>query len=213
MGTKLHARRSFIVRGTRYRYYAGAHNNAWSNERTVELAIALPFLSRAGNGRVLEVGNVLSHYVPTRHDVVDKYEQAPGVLNADVLDFQPDGPYDLIVSISTLEHVGWDEDVVEADKPLRAIDHLAGMLAPGGTLLVTLPLGYNPHLDEALRNGAHHLDDVAFVQRISRDNRWRETTASVVAGARYGDPFPAANALAIGARANPSGSGRLNANA
>jgi hypothetical protein len=38
--------------------------------------------------------------------VLDKYEQAPGVINEDVVSFSPPQKYDLIVSVSTLEHVG-----------------------------------------------------------------------------------------------------------
>jgi SAM-dependent methyltransferase len=155
---------------------------------------------------VLEIGNVLSHYVPVSHDVVDKYEQGPGVLNTDVLEFDPGKLYDLIISISTLEHVGWDEEAREADKPIRAIDHLATLLTPGGTLMITLPLGYNSHVDEALQTDRHHLDEVIFLKRISRDNRWLEVTAPEVAGARYGAPFPSANAVAFGFRASPEGS-------
>jgi hypothetical protein len=38
---------------------------------------------------VLEVGNVLSHYFPVHHDVLDKYEKAKGVINEDVVEFSP----------------------------------------------------------------------------------------------------------------------------
>lgn len=59
-------------------------------------------------------------YVPVAHDVVDKYEGAPGVRNVDVLDNE-DGDLDYVASISTLEHVGWDEQERDADKALRAL--------------------------------------------------------------------------------------------
>jgi hypothetical protein len=60
---------------------------------------------------ILEIGNVLSHYFPVNHDIVDKYEKADGVINQDVVHFYSPKKYDLIVSVSTLEHVGWDEDL------------------------------------------------------------------------------------------------------
>jgi len=90
--------------------------------------------------RILEVGNVLAHYYPHQHDVLDKYEQAPGVMNGDVVDFRPGKLYDLIVSISTLEHVGWDEEPRDPLKFLRGVEHLTTLLAPGGRMLVTLPI-------------------------------------------------------------------------
>ena len=59
---------------------------------------------------IFEVGSVLSHYFPINHDVLDKYEKGHGVINQDVVDFKPHNKYDLIVSISTLEHVGFDDN-------------------------------------------------------------------------------------------------------
>jgi hypothetical protein len=56
--------------------------------------------------------------------VADKYEVSPGVINKDIVEFVPPQKYDLIVSISTLEHVGWNEQPREPTKLLRAIEHL-----------------------------------------------------------------------------------------
>lgn len=189
--------RGFRLRGERYSYCVGDYNSAWHNERTVEVSIGLHYLDRYRGRQVLEVGNVLGHYTPVTHDIVDKYEHAPSVLNVDVLDFKPEGAYDLIVSLSTLEHVGWDEDVADWPKPIRAVEHLVSLLKPSGTLLATLPLGYNPHVDRALREDAFGFDEVTYLKRISRDNRWREIGKADVGVVRYGRPFPAANVVAV----------------
>jgi len=58
---------------------------------------------------ILEIGNVLSRHIKLEHDILDKYETAKGVINEDIVDFKSEKKYDLIISISTLEHVGWDE--------------------------------------------------------------------------------------------------------
>ena len=71
-------------------------------------------------GQGAEIGNVLAHYVETDHLRVDKYEQAEGVQNLEVLDFDP-GPLDWIIAISTLEHVGWDEEPRDPGKAVRAL--------------------------------------------------------------------------------------------
>ena len=76
----------------------------------MEVPVAQAFVDRHPPDRVLEVGNVLSHYRPQQHVVVDKYEQAAGVLNRDVIDLSDLGDFDLIVAVSTLEHVGLDEE-------------------------------------------------------------------------------------------------------
>jgi SAM-dependent methyltransferase len=204
-----HRRRSFTFAGRRYRYHAAPYNGTYRNERTVELAIALPLLASSGGKRVLEVGNVTTHYAAARHRVVDKHETAPEVENLDAVEIQSSEPYDVILCISTLEHVGLDERrdhafVEDPDKPRQALEHLASLLAPGGTLLVTFGLGYNVSLDERLFAGELRFDELRFLKRISRDNRWREAAPEAVRGAAYGSPYPAANAVAIGVRRCPA---------
>jgi SAM-dependent methyltransferase len=125
------------------------YNTTILNERAVELAVVFDWLP--GKGAGLEVGNVLGHYGVTGHRVVDLYERASGVDNVDVFDVHDS--FDWVVSVSTVEHVGWDvgrSPFAAAD----AIHHLRGLLNPGGRLLVTIPLGWNPPLDAALPLGA-----------------------------------------------------------
>jgi SAM-dependent methyltransferase len=196
--SQLNRRRRFSWHGETYTYCVDGYNSSWHNERTVEVPIARGWLDRHGGGRTLEVGNVLAHYGRVGHDVVDKYEQAPGVLNVDVVEFEPPDRYDLIISVSTLEHAGWDEDVLDERKPIRAVDHLISLLAPGGTLLATFPLGWNPHVDAALREDAFRLDEISYLKRVSRANRWREVPKAAIGEGRYNHPFPAANTIAIG---------------
>lgn len=190
--------RTFTLAGTEYRYFVHGYNQTWRNERAVEIPIALRQLDERGSGRVLEVGNVLAHYGRRGHDVVDKYESVPGVINADILDLGADRPYDLILAISTLEHVGFDEERRDAGKPRRAVERMRAMLAPGGTLLVTVPLGYNEALDRQLQERAISFDDLRFLVRVSADNRWREVSAAEAQGVAYGRPFRWANGLAVG---------------
>jgi len=192
--------RTFSLAGTPYPYFVHRYNQTWRNERTVEIPIALRQLDRHVGGRVLEVGNVLWHYGRRGHDVVDKYESVPGVINADIVEMKTDRRYDLILTISTLEHVGFDEEQRDVDKPRRAVEQMAGMLAPGGSLLVTVPLGYNESLDTQLHEDALGFDDLRFLKRISADNRWREVSAAEVERVAYGHPFRWANGLAVGVR-------------
>ena len=139
--------RTFRFRGRTYSCFFHSYNSTWSNERAVEVPIARALLEEHRGKRVLEVGNVLSHYLPVEHEILDKFEEGPAIRNEDVVAFRSPLPYDLIVSISTLEHVGWDEEPKDPGKILRAVSNLAGQLAPGGRMVVTLPLGYNPDMD------------------------------------------------------------------
>ena len=130
--------------------------------------------------------------------MVDKYERAPGVINQDIVDYVPGEKYDRIVSISTIEHVGWDEKPRDPDKIPRAIDQILGLLNPGGTFMTTIPLGYNPYFDRGIADGTIRFDRQFYLKRVSADNRWREATWDQVAGTEYASPYFYANALVVG---------------
>lgn len=148
------------------------YNAARTNERAVEVPIALDWIERhPGHG--LEVGNVLTNYCPgAPWIVVDRDEQAPHVWNFDVSDLGrilgPAAPFDWIVSISTIEHVGWDDTPRDPDKALAAIAILRSLLAPTGRLLLSFPTGHHPGLDQAVADGT--LDPVYSVLMARVDN-------------------------------------------
>ena len=148
---------------------------------------------------ILEIGNVLSHHVQFEHDILDKYEIVKGVMNEDVVDFESEKKYDLIVSVSTLEHVGWDEKSRDDMKIPRAIENLKDLITSrGGTIIITLPLGYNPVLDKLLKGGVIQFSKQHNLMRISRGNEWKEASWEYVQDAKYNSPFPFANGLLIG---------------
>jgi SAM-dependent methyltransferase len=190
----------FTFRGAVYPYLVHWHNLTWENERSVEVPIAWRAVrqAQARGMRVLEVGNVLSHYHRVQHDVLDKYEHAPGIIRADVLDFRSPHRYDFIVSISTLEHVGWDDEPRDAAKAELAIRHLRALLAPNGWLLATIPIGQNPHLDRLLSDGPAPFERISFLRREPRRNHWVEGSAADVSGARPWQETRSATVIAIG---------------
>jgi hypothetical protein len=192
--------KTFEFQGKPYRYFIDPY--FFNTERTIELPIIWEHV-RDFRGEVLEIGNVLAHYFPVAHDVVDKYEQAPGVMNEDVVTYSPNKKYDLIVTISTLEHVGWDENPREEGKLVRAIEHLKTLLKENGRLVVTMPFGYNPNVDLLVEKGQTGLSDLRFMKRISSNNCWRESSWAEVRGTRYNLPFPCGNAVLIGSYSAP----------
>jgi hypothetical protein len=190
---------TFSLGGMRYRYLWHPNVMTWMSERAVELPIAWNRMRQVDPTRALEVGNVLPHYFPARHQVLDKYERAYGVINEDVVDFSPDRRYDLIVSVSTLEHVGWDEDEPrDPPKVLRAIDRLRDLLTDRGELLVTLPQGWNGELDRFIAEGRVPFAERWALKRISADGRWIEIDPAELEGIVYGSPFPNANGVSVG---------------
>jgi hypothetical protein len=78
--------RRFVYDGREYPYHLSRYRLTWMNERAVEIPLALAALAGVPPDAVLEVGNCTRHYAPSPHRVVDRYEQAPGVENIDVLE-------------------------------------------------------------------------------------------------------------------------------
>ena len=138
------------------------------------------------------------HYFHYQHDIVDKYEKSEDVINQDVVDFEPTEKYDLIVSISTLEHVGFDEELKDPQKIIFALKNLQNCLVPGGKMVVTLPLGYNPEMDNLLIGGRIPFTRQYFLKRISDSNEWKEVNQEEVRGISYDTSGWSARGLVIG---------------
>jgi hypothetical protein len=192
--------RSFTLGGQSYPYFYHPYNSTWMSERGVELSVVLRFLD--GRKDFLEIGNVLNHYVKIAHDVVDKYEPAPGVIECDVVDYSPPRRYETIVAISTIEHVGWDPpEVKDPEKPLRAVAHLKTLLEPrAGRLFVSMPTGQNPNVDRFLESNAFGFDEIRCMRRHACIG-WEEVPLEVAVripwGITWQSPRRYANALAF----------------
>jgi SAM-dependent methyltransferase len=190
--------RTFRFQGCDYHYFYHSYNLAWRNERSVELPIARRFLSEHAGDEILEVGNVLSHYLAVEHDILDKYEVSDGVINEDALHFNPGKKYDLILSISTLEHMGWDEYPLEPGKAVAVITNLARLLNPGGELVATFPLGYNPELDRLLEQKRIPFTKTFAMRRTTGKNEWTQADFASVLGTEYRKSRFRADAIGVG---------------
>ncbi len=184
----------FLMGNVAFPYFLHAYNRTWTNERAVEIQ---HFLSSIDASRILEVGNVLSHYFDLDHTVVDMNEHCRfrAVIGSDITTFNSDRRFDRIISISTIEHVGWDENPRSESKALDAFSKLRTLLEPNGKALVTIPVGYNAFLDQCIRDASIDGAEFKFLKRISANNQWLETDAKEALGCRYGHPFRSANAM------------------
>jgi hypothetical protein len=151
---------TFDFNGQQIQYFSHSYNQTLNNERCVEVAIAMHLIrARTINlSRMLEIGAVLPHYLPVwetanRWTCIDLNEEFYGVVNADVLTWQTPYLYDFIVSISTLEHLRNPQEFYDA------LDRTKSWLAPGGTILITEPWGFQPWMDRILFN-AVFLDNI-----------------------------------------------------
>lgn len=156
------------------------YNGTRLNERAVEVAVGLALLGQATDGEcsVLEVGAVLPHYragwPADGHTVIDLHEEYPGVINADVLTWEPPAQvaasrWPLAQGAPAGAESSGQQLTAYSQQPSRSefdlivcistLDHLQSLtefikalerlnswLAPGGLLFVTLPFGQPAHV-------------------------------------------------------------------
>ncbi|MFC1551276.1 hypothetical protein ACFL6P_01800 [Candidatus Latescibacterota bacterium] len=195
---RFRARRTFTFGNESYPFFYHPYNFTWDNERSVEIPIVMKHLAAHRDRNVLEMGNVLSYYYPLEWDVLDKFDAGPGVIRKDIVDFVPAEKYDLIVSISTLEHVGFDDDVKDPGKIIETMYNLKqNCLKPDGSMIFTMPLGYNPFMDKMLFDGELGFDEVSFMKRIS-ETEWREVSKDELGDYSYASEYIEAGAIVVG---------------
>ncbi|MBD0359392.1 MAG: hypothetical protein ICV56_01595 [Nitrososphaeraceae archaeon] len=182
--------------GNTYHYFFHPYVTTWRNERATIIPIIWDIVkkSRDQKKRILEVGNVLSYYFKVDHDILDKYDIMDGVINEDVVDFNPSKRYDVIITLFTLSSVGSSED---PNKVLRAISNLNRLLSQEGQIVAVLELGYNPEMDELLKSGELRFDKNYYLKKIS-GYRWKEVDGLDFNDVKYDKSIPSPNQVIIG---------------
>ncbi len=198
--------RTFRFRGRTYPYFYHPYNRTVAGERIVEIPIAKRLLDSYPPSEVLEIGNVLPHYFLAGHTVLDKYEHGPGVINDDVATFRFRKKFSLIFSVSTMEHVGHNYGEEPDDgKFLRGIENLKRHLKPGGVLMITCPVFYNPVITRLIRTGSMPFPERYFMERVSYMNDWKEVRFGKIPERHaYDSHFANANHLFIGFYTKPA---------
>jgi SAM-dependent methyltransferase len=210
-----------FARGARRRGERPRHLQAppGTDERLVEIPWVL---SRLRSGRILEVGWAFAEpaYIAALVEAgvdlvgVDLAEgEAPGfetvVADARELPFE-DASFDQVLLVSTLEHIGADNEIYGLDGGEdesgreAALRRLRRVLRPSGRLLVTVPLG------EPGDYGWFRQEDVAGWRRLFTstgffveeqeayelgEEGWRAAPAFDPEGVTYGTRGPAASAV------------------
>ncbi len=193
--------KNYAFGGQRYSYFYHAYNTTWANERAVEIPIFADLAKRHEQCQVLEIGNVLGHYIKPAWDIVDKYETGKNIINQDILSFQPVKKYDLILSISTFEHIGFDDESNDPNKVLKVIANLRkNVLNRGGQMFISIPLGYNKAIDHQIFEQKFGYNRCWLLKRNTWRNHWSEIPISKLLPpeqCRYHHPYQGANYLAV----------------
>lgn len=181
---------------------------AWSDERAIEIPWVLA--RYAGERRVLDVGTAFAEplYVEGLQelgapDLVTVDLAEPAAVIADVRDLPfENGRFELIHCVSTLEHIGRDNDVYEIDATRdehgdeAALRELRRVLAKEGRLLLSVPTGVHDDqgwqvqreplawIDLFESAGFTVYEDELYVRA---DEGWRTATLKAAARATYAD--------------------------
>lgn len=193
--------KTFFFNGKKYQYCVDKYNLSWRNERTIEIPILSGIVKKNHNRRILEIGNVLKHYLKVSENewtVVDMFEKEISVINLDISDYVPNIKFDLVFSISTIEHIGFEDKNNNLHEVLKAIRHVIdNCLKENGEFIFTVPIGYNKYLDKAIKD-----KKIPFLQKFyyvrTTGNEWLASTEETSMRMLYGHPYIAANALLIG---------------
>ncbi len=191
-----------------------------TDERVVEVPWVLSRLVPAG--RVLEVGYAYAEpaYLAgllrsgvelVGADLATREVDGMETVEADVCDLPfATASFDQVLLVSTLEHVGADntvyglEGAADGGARLRALRELSRVLRPGGSLLVTTPLGepgdhgWFRQEDESgwldlYAAAGFFVEDVEAYELVPEG--WRANRSFRPDGVRYGERGPAASAV------------------
>jgi O-antigen chain-terminating methyltransferase len=196
---------------------------ASSDERAIEIPWCLARYD--GERRVLDVGYAFAEpaYLAGLVALGAPELRGADLAEADVPGLEPivadvrslpvaDGAFDLVYCISTLEHVGRDNDVYAVDAPKEqegdeaALRELHRVLARDGRLLVSVPTGERDdqgwQLQRAPGDWAAVFERAGFLVfedelYVRGADGWRTATLAEAQSARYGAGGPGAGAVLV----------------
>lgn len=155
---------TFQINSLSFRYAREFFNDAWQNERSLEVSLGRYFLSKFNN--VLEVGAVLPYYGSDLHEIIDLADEHPKSRKVNALGYPYAGRN--VLSISTIEHMSSREYGNTSDQD--SIEFLKQVVAGASTYMITWGIGYNPQLDAYVK--AHPEIPRIIMRRTNWKNEW-----------------------------------------
>jgi len=96
----------------------------------------------------------------------------------------------LIISISTLEHIGWEEENGKLENVMKAIKNLRSQLTKDGVLIFSFDWTANPYLKKQIVKDKLKFDYCSFLvkQKVGNDYYYSEETYGYVLSKIVEDP-------------------------
>ncbi len=192
------SRRSFKFQKKTYYYFYHAYYRTWTNEKAVEIPIFYEILKKFKFKTVVEIGNVLSHYFHINHKIIDLDKNIHNINNQISSSFYLNKKYDLIFSISILNHLNWQGIRSNSDILVTIIEKLKKYLTPKGKIIVSFSLSFDKDLINLLKKEKLRLSKIYCLIRTSEDNRWKEIDYQDLFNRKYNIVNRFSNKLIIG---------------
>ena len=186
----------FKVKNLEFEYCKQEYNNAYRNERTVEVPLGIHALQllRQDSLPIYELGAVLPYYIgeAAHHTIVDYYDPWRTCIKQDVstLDFSGKN----VLSISTIEHIGTPDYGNKNLNDKLAFEVMNKIYQQSIKYFVTFPLGLHMQLQTSILQS----DIPRFVmKRLNAQNEWLLLDNSNDFSFQYDRPFNNANAICV----------------
>ena len=213
-------------------YFIHPHNATAANERCVELALALRWMLE-NDGNFVEVGAVMPWYpgvldaigLGTGQDCIDPNDKKGNVvvnskgetehddkgepIKVGIMDVSLKG--ENVLAISTMEHIGVENNGETLVEPKAAQEALQKILKESKSCFITIPLGYHAKLDEwiyanlkTFKHFAYHktqhrtpdaINDAGVNVKGSIDPAWEYMETLERTDYKFRDPFPLGNTI------------------
>lgn len=165
------------------------YNNPSGNERRVELPVAFWFMNEYKEN-LIEIGEVTPFYDDPKHKVYDLVNQHEKTILKDGIDV--DYKDANVVSISTIEHVGFG-DYGHAKVKDKAWNLYKKISKESKNYLISFPVGYNRELEQTLTDW-----NVKYIiMKRDANNNWTMAKGQLFTDFEYNDPYYAGNAVAF----------------
>lgn len=156
---------TFNINNSELPYCRDRYNDAFNNERSVEVSLGRYFLNKFNND-VTEIGAVLPYYSNDEHEIIDLTDNHPKSKKINGLEY--DVTNKNVLCISTIEHMYRAEYNNGSD--YDSIIFLNKILMFAKNYLITWGIGYNKFLDDYVKK---HPEIPRFIlKRVNKKNEW-----------------------------------------
>lgn len=191
---------SFYFKWIKMKYFCHLYNTTYRNERAIELPILDYIINDNLNNttKILEIWNVLSHYKNISlldYTIVDKFDNNKSIIKEDAEFFNNNKLYDLIISISTFEHIWFDDDIKDSNKSLRTFNNMKKLLNDWWKMIITIPVWWNKDIDKKIFDWEFDFNENYYYTK----NKWNwiESTKENTINLKYDIKIPSANWIFI----------------